>query len=102
MGGGAGRLTAAFLSRLNKVCRVLSLLAAVIGAFVHWVLPLTVIAPGDEKAPTVAVVSGDDGPTAVYLSNTRGLKKFGLLAAFCTRGVLLSLLQNWLRNALKG
>ena len=100
MGGGAGRLTAAFLSRLNKVCRVLSLLAAVIGAFVHWVL--TVIAPGDEKAPTVAVVSGDDGPTAVYLSNTRGLKKFGLLAAFCTLGVLLSLLQNWLRNALKG
>ena len=88
-------MTAAFLSRLNKVCRVLSLLAAVIGAFVHW-------APGDEKAPTVAVVSGDDGPTAVYLSNTRGLKKFGLLAAFCTLGVLLSLLQNWLRNALKG
>lgn len=32
-------MTAAFLSRLNKVCRVLSLLAAVIGAFVHWVLP---------------------------------------------------------------
>ena len=62
MGGGAGRLTAAFLSRLNKVCRVLSLLAAVIGAFVHWVLSLTVIAPGDEKASTVAVVSGDDGP----------------------------------------
>ena len=81
-----GRLTAAFLSRLNKVCRVLSLLAAVIGAFVHWVLPLTVIAPGDEKASTVAVVSGADGPTA----------------AFCTLGVLLSLLQNWLRNALKG
>lgn len=102
MGGGAGRLTAAFLSRMNKVCRALSLLAAVIGAFVHWVLPLTVIVPGAEKAPTVAVVSGDDGPTAVYLSNTRGLKKFGLLAAFCTLGVLLSLLQNWLRNALKG
>ncbi len=49
MGGGAGRLTAAFLSRLNKVCRVLSLLAAVIGAFVHWVLSLTVIAPGMKK-----------------------------------------------------
>lgn len=49
MGGGAGRLNAAFLSRLNRICRALSLLAAVIGAFVHWVLPLTVIAPGDEK-----------------------------------------------------
>lgn len=102
MGGGAGRLNAAFLSRLNRICRALSLLAAVIGAFVHWVLPLTVIAPGDEKAPTVAVVSGEDGPTAFYLSNTRGLKKCGLLAAFCTLGVLLSLLQNRLRQALKG